>query len=111
MKSKRIQDEKRDSGKKLRQHERSKCVVSIEYDLEDWSYMSIVKDISLGGAYIEIDQPVQEGQEIILSLSTPERHCQIMAKVVRRGTNGIGVKFEALTPLQSQMIKDLRGKG
>lgn len=49
MESKRTQDEKKDSGKKLRQHERSKCVVSIEYDIDDWSYLSVVK---IGRAHV-----------------------------------------------------------
>lgn len=113
MESKRIQDEKRAGGKKLRKYERVECLVSIDCDLEDWSYLSVVRDISLGGAYIETDQPAKKDQEIILSLSTqnPERHCRITAKVVRRDARGIGVKFKLLTLLQSKMIKDLLEKG
>jgi len=113
MESKRILDEKRAGGKKLRKHERMGCLVSIDYDLEDWSYLSVVRDISMGGAYIETEQPAQKGQEVVLSLSTrkPRRECRIIATVVRRDARGIGVKFGSLSLFQAQMIKAFLERG
>ena len=113
LESRRRQDERQmppeKSGKAMRRSERVDCLVSIEWDLDDWSYRSVVRDISLGGAFIETDQPVQPGEEVTLSFTAgePPQTCRINATVRRRDERGIGVKFEQLTPRQQQVVEGI----
>ena len=106
LESRRQVDESRTTGSQKRSHERHKCLVSVDYDLGDWSYRSYIKNISLGGAYIEMSHPVKVGEEIMLTLTSPPpvKTCHITAVVVRRDRNGVGVKFNELSLLQKEMI-------
>ena len=106
LESRRRLDESRSIGTQKRSHERYKCLISVDYDMGDWSYRSCIKNISLGGAYIEMNHPVKVGEEIVLTLTSPPpvRTCHITAAVVRRDKNGVGVKFSELSLLQKEMI-------
>ena len=92
----RLADEKQSGRQNLRQHDRFDCLVAVDYDISDWTYQCFMRDISLGGAYIETEQPIKVGQEIILTLTSPEfeHRCAIVGQVVRRDKKGIGVEFE-----------------
>lgn len=106
LESRRMLDEKGIRGHQQRAHERYDCVVSVDYDIDDWAYISYLRNISEGGAYIEMNQPVKLGEEIILTFSTenPPRSCNISGTVVRRDERGVGVKFNELSLLQREMI-------
>lgn len=109
LESGRILDEKQSQRPNQRKHSRYDCLVGVDYDISDWTYQCYMRDISEGGAYIETEQPVKVGQRLIMSLSSPvlERTCAVHGTVVRRDPNGIGVRFEALTLQQKQMIRCL----
>jgi Tfp pilus assembly protein PilZ len=113
LESRRRQDERQmppvKSSKAMRRSERVDCLVSIEWDLDDWSYRSVVRDISFGGAFIETDQPVQLGEEVTLSFTVgdPPQTCRISATVRRRDERGIGVGFEQLDPQQQQVVEGI----
>jgi CheY-like chemotaxis protein len=98
LESGRLADERASRQPDQREHQRTNCMVAVDYDLSDWTYQCFLRDISLGGAYIETAQQIQPGQKIILTLSAPatERNCAISSRVVRRDGKGNGVQFESL---------------
>jgi CheY-like chemotaxis protein len=109
LESERLADETESGRANLRRHDRFECRVAVDYDIIDWTYQCFLRDISLGGAYIETEQPVKGGQKIVLTLSSPEleRSCAIIGKVVRRDKNGIGVRFEEVGLQQKKVIQAL----
>jgi CheY-like chemotaxis protein len=107
LESGRLTDERTSRHPDQRAYQRANCLVAVDYDLSDWSYQCFLRDISLGGAYIETAQQIQPGQKIILTLSAPgtERNCAISGRVVRRDDKGIGVQFESLSLHQKQVLQ------
>ena len=106
LESGRLADERESGPANLRRHDRFECQVDVDYDIIDWTYQCSLRDISLGGAYIETEQPVKDGQKIVLTLSSPELEssCAIIGQVVRRDKNGIGVRFEEVGLRQKKVI-------
>ena len=109
LESRRLVDERQSGRTNLRKHDRFECLVAVDYDISDWTYQCFLRDISMGGAYIETEQSVKDGQKIILTLSSPEleRSCAITGKVVRRDKKGIGVRFEEISLQQKKVIQAL----
>lgn len=113
LESQRLKDSKKGDYKDLRQHPRFECLIAVDFDLSDWSYKSFVRDLSLGGAYIETDQPISIGQEVFITVNTknPKACCTIAGKVCRRDERGAGIKFEELSLFQRNVIKSItKGK-
>ena len=109
LESGRVMDETLSQRDNLRQHTRYDCLVGVEYRIGDARYQCYMRDLSEGGAYIETEQPVEMGQELVLTLYSPmlERSCDIGGKVVRKDTGGIGVRFQPIIPEQKQVINSL----
>ena len=109
LESRRLVDESSTEPTNLRKHDRFECYVAVDYEIIDWTYQCFLRDISLGGAYIETEQPVKEGQKIVLTLSHPklESSCSIIGQVVRRDKKGIGVRFEDVGLHQMKVIQAL----
>jgi hypothetical protein len=111
LESRRIADEKVSSRPNQRVHDRFDCLVAVDYDINDWTYQSLLHDISLGGAYVETTKPMTEGQRIILTLSThrPKGTCSVRGVVVRTDARGVGIQFDDLTLKQRQVIEGIIG--
>jgi CheY-like chemotaxis protein/Tfp pilus assembly protein PilZ len=109
MESSRLMDEQKCLQTNQRKHDRYNLLVAVDYDISDLTYQCFLRDISLGGAYIETEQMIQIGDRISLSLSAPEidRPTVIDCQVVRRDDKGIGVCFESLTLQQKKVIETL----
>jgi CheY-like chemotaxis protein len=109
LESGRLIDEKESRRPNLRNDDRFECLVAVDYDMSDWTYQCFLRDISLGGAYIETEQPIKVGQKIILTLSYPklEPECAIDGHVVRRDQKGIGVRFDKINLHQKKVIQAL----
>jgi len=109
LESGRLVDEKQCSLPNSRQHDRYECLVAVDYDIKDWTYQCFLRDISLGGAYIETEQAIKTGQKIMLTLSSPEfKHgCAIEGEVVRRDEKGIGVRFKEIDLRQKNVIETM----
>ena len=109
LESGRIVDEKQSQRPNLRKHPRYDCLAGVDYRIGDFTYQCQMRDISEGGAYIETEHPIQMGQRLTLSLSSPalEILCTIDAKVVRRDARGVALEFDALTLDQRQAIRSL----
>ncbi|MEJ2640246.1 MAG: PilZ domain-containing protein, partial [Desulfosarcinaceae bacterium] len=111
LESRRIADEKVSSRPNQRAHDRFDCLVAVDYDTNDWTYQSLLRDISLGGAYVETTKPMTEGQRIVLTLSTrrPEGTCSVKGVVVRTDARGVGIQFDHLTLKQRHVIQGIIG--
>ena len=109
MESQKIKDETESQGRDLRRFPRFNCMVAVDYDINDWSYQNFVRNISLGGAYIETQDPITIGEIIQMNFSSAnlQNHLSVKGKVVRRDANGFGVQFEDLEVQQIEMVKSL----
>ena len=108
MESGRIVDEAKSGRKNQRLHDRFDCLVAVDYYFSDWTYHCFLRDISLGGAYVETEQAIAAGQKIMLAISAPNLpHCSIEGVVARRDAKGIGIQFETLTHQQTQIIDEM----
>jgi CheY-like chemotaxis protein len=107
LESHRAEDERQVKHAEMRQYPRYDCHIKVDFDISDWSYEGVVKNISLSGVYIETHHPVTVGSEIILALTSLDnwRHCTIKGTVTRRDAKGIGVAFQELSLYQQQVVQ------
>lgn len=107
MESQKRKDESESQGSDLRRFPRFSCMVAVDYDINDWSCQNFVRNISLGGAYIETQDPIALGEIIQMNFSSANlrNHLSVSGKVVRRDANGFGVQFESLSLQQIEMLK------
>jgi len=93
--------------KKDRTHPRLDCLVQAEYVIQNKAYQDYIKDISMGGAFIETSEKFDEGQDITmtLSLSHHVKPFKVIGKVARSMPDGIGVKFVLASQVQEELIK------
>lgn len=100
-------DEIQSSTENMRHHQRYDLLVALDYDSKDMTRQCSLRDISLGGAYIETEQELEKGQSITLTLTSPtlKCNCSIESSVVRRDGKGAGVCFQITSYEQQQMIK------
>ena len=112
MESSRLIDERKCHLANKRKHDRYNILVSVDYDVRDLTCQCFLRDISIGGAYIETEQNIQVGDTISLSLVSPEIDgpTVIDCKVVRRDDRGIGVCFESVSPHQKKVVESLKRK-
>jgi CheY-like chemotaxis protein len=107
LESHKAQDEKNSEKTDQRQHPRFSCQAKVDFDINDWSYEGVIKNISMGGLFIETHHPITVGNEIMLELTSlnKNRHCNVKGKVVRRDAKGIGIQFNELSLYQQQVIQ------
>ncbi|MFW2369146.1 MAG: response regulator [Desulforhopalus sp.] len=100
------EDETQSNIKNNRAYERCNLLVALDYDIKNMARQCLLRDISLGGAYIETDQEIHLGQTITLTLASPKlkSRCSIEASVVRKDGRGLGVNFQFSSPEQQQVI-------
>ncbi len=100
-------DEIRSNTRNSRTHERYDLLVALDYDIKNMTRQCSLRDVSLGGAYIETEQKIELGQTITLTLTSPKlkSNCSIEASVVRKDRKGAGVRFQISSSEQQQMIK------
>lgn len=103
----RIQDEKRKPSKEKRRYKRFKCSVTTEFDAKYRRHKGVIRDISLGGIFIENIQPLPVGQEICLTLFSQslQRAIRIAGIIVRSNPKGMGVQFSTLSMNQKRIIR------
>ncbi len=89
-------------GEKRREHVRKPYIVAVDYETENGSYHGYIMDISVGGVFIETNESLTIGQELLLSLSfrNLQKPFKVTGKVVRKTPQGVGMKFEGLTQRQ-----------
>jgi hypothetical protein len=82
----------------LRGYPRKPLKIPIEFSKNGFTFISLTQDISRSGVFIHTDFSFNIDQHItmILSPSEIEKDITIGGRIVRVGSNGIGVKFDAL---------------
>lgn len=113
LESHKAEDERQAKKAEMRQYPRYDCHIKVDFDISDWSYEGVIKNISLSGVYIETHHPVTVGSEIMLALTSLDngRHLTIKGLVVRRDAHGIGVTFQDLSLYQQQVIQSYLESG
>lgn len=103
------EDEIQSSIKNNRAYERYELLVALNYDIKSMARQCFLRDISLGGAYLETDQNIELDQTITLTLTSPklQSRCSIEAIVVRKDGKGVGVRFQFSSPEQKNVVKTM----
>jgi len=87
----------------LRHFKRVQVDLGAELMYKQKAFQVAVKDISLGGSYIESPLPVSQGEEIELRifLSNPEHVIEVSGRIawVKPDRSGIGIEFGQLKPI------------
>ncbi len=107
MESGQLDDEKNHTMKNSRIHKRYDLMMALDYTVKNVQRHCFLRDISLGGAYIETDQELELGQMLTLTLTSPKikSRCTIEGTVVRRDSHGVGIHFRLRSLQQRQMIQ------
>jgi len=92
--------------KKQRKHARKMFLTTLDYSTDSGSYRDFIKDISVGGLFIETGTSFSVGEEISMTLLLPEygKKISIQGEIVRIEEQGIGVKFKT-SQVQKEIIK------
>ncbi len=79
-----------------RTHERRQLLVIVDYETENITRKCSLCDISLEGAYLETDHPLEIGQTISLHFPSPDlaELQSLNATVIRKNRHGIGIQFQ-----------------
>jgi Tfp pilus assembly protein PilZ len=98
--------------RKSRAHPRIGCLIATDYVTRKRAYQDYVKDISLGGVFIETREKFDVGEDITLTLSLSHhfKPFKMHGIIVRADPQGIGVRFETVSALQQDLIKDFVAK-
>lgn len=91
----------------LRRHSRKSCLISTDYVVEGHNFEGFMLDISPAGAFIETGEGFTAGQQIQLAFSLPNNpgHLTITGEILWNGKLGIGLRFNALSRKQIDLIK------
>ena len=93
----------------LREYPRVPCNLTLDLAADGRAINCFAMDISAGGMFVESCESFTMGQEVSICFSLPDDHLALKLKgrVVRLEHGGVGIKFEALTSYQIEIMKDL----
>jgi len=96
-----------ETGTSMRENERKPCLINANYIIQGRNFRSSILDISIGGVFIETNEKLPVGQNIVLKFSLPNYSKQFMfnGKIAWSGPRGFGVQFDDVTPLQGDILK------
>jgi Tfp pilus assembly protein PilZ len=79
----------------LREHPRRPAVQLVDFTIGDHFYSDAMRDISVGGMFIETSLDLAIGQEVAISIpfSDGRAPVRVRGKVVRVTGDGIGIRF------------------
>lgn len=91
-----------------REFQRASCLEPVYYCTEDRLYKDFFNNISAGGLFIETREPFTVNQQISLAFSFPgtQHPFKITGTVVRIASEGIGIKFNTESQVQTEMLKN-----
>jgi hypothetical protein len=89
-----------------RQATRKKCALSADYQDGGQIRKGQIRDISTLGVFIETPHSMEIGQKLSMRFTFPKAETQlkIQGEIVRKDTNGIGVKFDPLAQQEIDLI-------
>jgi Tfp pilus assembly protein PilZ len=91
---------------------RKPCDIPINYATQNRVFSDTITDISKNGLFIETNQAINVGEEIMLSFNMQgyDRPFKIKGKVAHSSRQGIGVEFREIKPYISEMPRVLPGR-
>ncbi|MCJ7538325.1 MAG: PilZ domain-containing protein [Desulfobacterales bacterium] len=97
--------------KKRRRHSRKPCEIAIYPATRIHAFEDVIKNISLGGVYIETRMPFAVGQSISMKFRLPKvrKLIHVTGEIVWAGLQGIGVEFRSTAATnKAPYFKDLK---
>ena len=98
--SKKLKIEKRGDNRRT-------CLISADYILGKETFSGYILDISAFGVFIETSEPFPTGRKLSVSFSLPnhQKVFNLKGQIVWSGSQGIGVKFDYLSPRHKEILK------
>jgi hypothetical protein len=99
------------SMQERRQHPRHACLVTVYYLVRDSWHKGSIQNISEGGVYVRSTQRAKfsKGEPILMVVDLRVLRDQIRGKIIRVGSDGLGVAFHTTEPEYSA-VKALLAK-
>ena len=90
-----------------REDNRRTCLISADYIIGKEAFSGYILDISAFGAFIETNAIFPAGEKLSMSFSLPnhQKPFNFKGKIVWSGSQGVGVKFDYLSPRQQEILK------
>jgi uncharacterized protein (TIGR02266 family) len=93
-----------------RKHPRLTIAVAVDFTSGNNFYSALIRDISMGGLFIETDAVIPIGTQLLVDLRFLKKHirveCEVMWAVGECDSGaGVGVRFLALQPSQQKSIE------
>ena len=83
-------------GKERRQAVRHACTQEVGYAIQDASYIDYIQDINAWGVFIQSEQQIPVGENILMTipLLCNGTSIKVVGEVVWSGPEGMGVRFD-----------------
>jgi len=96
-----------ETGTSMRENSRKPCLINANYRVQGQSFKSYILDISIGGVFIETEDRIPVGQQLMMKFSLPNspEPFTLSGEVAWNSPQGFGVKFDRITPQQGQLLK------
>ncbi|MCF8068828.1 MAG: PilZ domain-containing protein [Desulfobacterales bacterium] len=96
------QDQNIEAGRfhRLRKNPRRPCIFIVDYEVDGKLYDNYILDLSLGGVFIESEEPFGPGRKIRIKFFYPDGRGFFWVKgtIEWRSSQGIGVHFNKMEP-------------
>jgi len=92
-----------------REYLRKPCSIEVTYATEDETFTDFIKNISVGGVFMQTTAPLSVGQEISLVFPFPsqEEPMKMTGEVVWKSPVGVGVRFIEVSRSVQEVIESL----
>ncbi|MGA6924737.1 MAG: PilZ domain-containing protein [Desulfosarcina sp.] len=92
----------------LREFPRVPCNITLDLAANGRAINCFAMDISAGGMFVESCEPFSVGQLVSICFSVTDDHLALKLKgrVIRIEHDGVGIRYEALTGYQQEIMKD-----
>ncbi len=109
LESGRLKDEKPPVPADNRRHRRFDCSIPTTFFYDQWPHEARIRNISLGGVFLETQGPFSVGRQVQVALHSPslEKGCRINGVIVRRDSGGLGVEFSPAAIHQTSILRTI----
>jgi len=96
-------------GVNKRVHERIPCQLTADCVIDNFARQKFIRDISLGGAFLESPEPLPQGMTFPMTLSMAHHYkpFKIMGEIARNTPRGVGIRFKTTSQVQEEMIRGI----
>jgi PilZ domain len=95
----------------VREYPRLECLILADFAANGKAYRGVIRDISVGGVYIETSEKLTTEQSVALCFTLDKANQSLPFKILGRITrvyqNGIGIQYENITHYQQEIINTL----